>query len=87
MILSTDPSAFPAMWPLQEGETPCTASGAAGDLLELLAETAHDGAAMLAQLGAAPDLGNQARELGLELQQLLAQAHQTAQALREVAAG
>ena len=87
MILSTEPSTFPPMWPLQEGETPCTASGAAGDLLELLSDTSHDGAAMLAQLGAAPDLSDQARVLGLQLQQQLAKAMRTAQLLQASAAG
>ena len=70
------------MWPLQPGETPCTAAGPAGDLEQLLIDTSHDSAAMLAQLAAAPDLGDRTRELALLLQEQLAQALHTAAALR-----
>ena len=73
------------MWPLQPGETPCTAAGAAGDLQQLLADTSQDGAAILAQLNGAPDLSDRARQLGLELQRRLAQALEVAEALQSAA--
>ena len=76
------PATLPTMWPLQPGETPCTAAGAAGDLQQLLSDTSIDSQAILSQLGAAPDVTAQARELGLRLQQQLALALQTAEALR-----
>jgi hypothetical protein len=76
------PATLPTMWPLQPGETPCTAAGAAGDLQQLITDTSHDSAAILAQLGAAPDLSDQARVLALQLQQQLALALQTAEELR-----
>jgi len=79
---TVQPAALPPMWPLQPGETPCTAAGPAGDLEQLLIDTSHDTAAMLAQLAAAPDLSDQARILGLQLQQQLAVALQTAEELR-----
>ena len=73
---------LPTMWPLQPGETPCTAAGAAGDLQQLITETSTDSQAILSQLGAAPELTDPARELGLRLQTLIAEALQTATALR-----
>jgi len=80
------PATLPPCWPLQPGETPCTAAGAAGDLQQLITDTSHDSAAMLAQLGAAPDLSDQARVLALQLQEQLALALQTAAQLRAAAA-
>jgi hypothetical protein len=74
------------MWPLQPGETPCTAAGAAGDLQQLITDTSHDSAAMLAQLGAAPDVSDQARVLALQLQEQLALALRIATELRAAAA-
>jgi hypothetical protein len=76
------PATLPSMWPLQPGETPCTAAGAAGDLQQLITDTSHDTAAMLAQLGAAPELTDPARELALRLQRLIAEAMETAEELR-----
>jgi hypothetical protein len=76
------PATLPTMWPLQPGETPCTAAGAAGDLQQLLSDTSIDSQAILSQLGAAPELTDQARELGLRLQQQLAVALLTAEELR-----
>jgi hypothetical protein len=76
------PAALPPMWPLQPGEEPCSAAGAAADLQQLVADTNDDSAAMLAQLGAASDLGDRTRELALLLQEQLAQALHTAAALR-----
>jgi hypothetical protein len=76
------PATLPTMWPLQPGEEPCSAAGAAGDLHQLLSDTSHDSQAILSQLGAAPDVTAQARVLGLQLQQQLALALQTAEELR-----
>jgi hypothetical protein len=85
MSLITPGSTLPPCWPLQPGEEPCSAAGAAGDLHQLLNDTSHDSAAILAQLGAAPDVTDQARELGLQLQQQLALAVQIAAELRTAA--
>jgi len=76
------PATLPALWRLMPGEEPCSAAGAAGDLQQLITETSHDSAAMLAQLGAASDLTDQARDLGLRLQRLIAEAMLTAEELR-----
>ena len=76
------PATLPALWRLMPGEEPCSAAGAAGDLHQLLSETSIDSQAILSQLGAASDLTDQARELGLRLQQQLAVALQTAEELR-----
>jgi len=80
------PATLPTCWPLQPGETPCTAAGAAGDLQQLITDTTADAEPMLAQLGAAPELTDQARELGLRLQQQLALALRIAAELRAAAA-
>jgi hypothetical protein len=87
MSLITTASTLPPCWPLDPGERPCSASEAAAALLQLLGDANHDSAAMLAQLGAAPDLTDHARQLGLQLQDLVAQAHRTAVALQVAAAG
>jgi hypothetical protein len=57
------------------------ASEATAALLELLQHANHDTAAILAQLAAAPDLSDHARQLGLRLQRLLGDAERTALAL------
>jgi|688.fasta_scaffold71266_1 hypothetical protein len=72
------PATLPPCWPLDPGERPASAPEAAAALLQLVADTSHDSSAMLAQLGAAPDLTDRARQLGLQLQELVAQAHRTA---------
>jgi hypothetical protein len=83
----TSPSALPAIWPLQPGEQPCPAHEAAAALLELMGDTSHDAEAMLAQLGAAPDLTGTARDLGVQLRQEIAKALATAAALGEMCPG
>ena len=70
------------MWRLMAGEEPCSAAGAAGDLQQLITDTSHDTTAILSQLGAAPELTDPARELALRLQRLIAEAMETAAALR-----
>ena len=87
MILSTDLSAFPPPLELGPGTFHCPAAEAANALALLLDDTCGEGALMFSQLGAAPDLTDRVRELGLQLQQQLADAHRTAQALQQVAAG
>jgi hypothetical protein len=79
------PATLPAIWELDPGDRPATAAEAAAALLELVNDTSHDSTAMLSQLGAAPDLTAQARELGLQLQRLIAEAHRAALALQVAA--
>jgi hypothetical protein len=65
---------LPAAWPLQPGENPTPASEPALALVELTRDARDDAALMLAQIGAAPDATPEAIELGMQLQQLLADA-------------
>jgi uncharacterized protein (DUF1501 family) len=76
---------LPICWELAPGEDPATTAEAASALLQLLNDTSADAEPCLAQLGAAPDLTDQARDLGLQLQALIEQARQVAQALEQVA--
>ena len=69
---------LPTIWPLQVGECPTPAAEAALALLELATDAHADAAPMLAQLGAAPDATAAAIELGLKLQQQLADVAATA---------
>ena len=69
---------LPTIWPLQEGEPPTPAAEAALALLELASDAQADAEPMLAQLGAAPDATPAAIELGLKLQQQLADVAATA---------
>lgn len=65
---------LPAIWNLQSGERPTPAHEAAAALLELASHAAEDARPMLAQLSAASDATPDAIALGLQLQQLLADA-------------
>lgn len=77
---------LPAMWELDPGEDPCPAREPSSSLLELLEDAHHDSQAMLAQLGAAPDLTAPARDLAMQLQQQITDALATAKALQAAAA-
>jgi hypothetical protein len=69
---------LPAPWPLQPGETPTPAAEAAAALVELATDAQADAAPMLAQLSAADDVTPAAIELGMKMQQQLADVAATA---------
>jgi len=76
---------LPAPFPPLPSEGPHHQAPAAAAIRRELTDANHDlqGAlAILSQLGAAPDVTAQARELGLRLQRLIAEAMETAAALR-----
>jgi hypothetical protein len=77
---------LPAPLELSPGTFHCPAREAANALAELARDTQADAVAMLAQLGAAPDVTPQAIAIGLKLQQLLADLVAVAGELQAVAA-
>jgi hypothetical protein len=78
----------PAQLPTYQwcADDPCTVAEIAPDLLQLLRDANHDADPMLAQLNTALDLNDHTRQLGLALQQQLAAALATAQALSSATA-
>ena len=67
---------------VRSGEPHPVAREAAGELLQLTQETAGEAVAIFEQLDAAPDATVHARMLALQLQQQLAAAVSTAEALK-----
>lgn len=68
------------------GEAPPVAAEAGAELLQLTSETADEAQAILEQLEASPDATVHARMLGRALQQQLAAALSTAEALKAATA-